>query len=195
MSFLGGAAATTLLFIVLAFIYSWPPQAVGGTLQLVGIILTLLGVEVVRSSLKLAQDKANEAKQGLDSLWASGREHVRTWWARRRQRPIAVELELHATATSDASLELTVQRRRVDRKTISDRDWLAFLDDRLESVFELMDQAEQNRGDERDDITRRLATQGRQLRGEIQRQTRQGWQLIVAGLVWSAVGTVFGIFA
>lgn len=107
-------------------------------LQLFGIILTLLGVEVVRSSLTLVQDKADEAKHGLDSLWALGRKRVRKWCAHRQQRPIAVELELHAAATSDASLELTVQRRRVDRKTVSDRDWLEFLDDRLESVFELI---------------------------------------------------------
>jgi len=34
-----------------------------------------------------------------------------------------------------------------------------------------------------------------ELRDEIQRETRQGWQLILAGLAWSAAGTIVGIWA
>jgi len=77
---------------------------------------------------------------------------------------------------------------------VSDRDWLTFLDDRVELIFELIDQAERNRGAQREDINERLAAQRHDLRGEIQRATREGWQLIVAGLAWSLAGTVIGIF-
>lgn len=112
-----------------------------------------------------------------------------------RGRPAVVHLQgLDAAASSEAAAVLTVHRRRVDRDTISDRQWLAFLDDRVEAIFELMDQAERNRGHERDDINRRIASQREELRAEIQRETRQGWELIVAGLLWSALGTAIGIF-
>jgi hypothetical protein len=154
----------------------------------------LLGVAVVRSWLKVAADTTVEAKHGLDRWWAIGRERLRLWWLRRRGQTRPAYMSGTARGTSSVSATLTVHRRRVDRDTISDREWLTFLDDRLESVFELMDLAEQNRDHERDDFNRRLAAQQRKLRAEIQRETRQGWQLIVAGLIWSGAGTVVGIF-
>jgi hypothetical protein len=174
---------------------SWPPKAVGGALQLLGILLTLLGVAVVRSSLELAVNKAIEAKQGLDRWWALSQEGLGNWWAHRRGRPAAMRrFAADALQTTDAAVATAVRRARVDRETVSDREWLIHLDDRLYNLHELVDRAERSRSAERDELDRRFIAQRDELRAEIQRETRQGWQLIVAGLAWSAAGTIVGIF-
>jgi hypothetical protein len=69
------------------------------------------------------------------------------------------------------------------------------LDDRLYNLHELVDRTERRRSAERAELDRRFIGQRDQLRAEIQRETRQGWQLIVVGLLWSAIGTGLGIFA
>lgn len=192
----GGSLAPAVTLAAVAVALSWPTQAVANALQLLGITLTALGVAVVRSWLELVTDKATDAKHGIERWCALRRERLQRLWVRLHKRPIVVSvhsLNLEATATVDAALELTVDRRRVDRDTVSEREWLAFLDDRVESIFELMDHAEQNRSAERENLNRRLSAQRNELRAEIHRETRQGWQLIVAGLAWSAVGTAIGI--
>ena len=193
----GGSVALAVAIAAAAFARSWPTQAVANALQLLGIALTALGVAVVRSWLQLAADRATDAKHGLERWAALRGDELRRRWARlRKRRPVVstVSLNLEATQTTDAALELTVDRPGVDRDTVSERDWLVFLDNRVNSLFELMDQAAHNRAADRDDVNRRLAAQRNELRAVIQRETRQGWQLIVAGLAWSAVGTAVGIF-
>lgn len=192
----GGSVALGVALVALAVVLSWPTRALANALQLLGIGLTALGVAVVRSWLQLAADKAVDAQHGLQRWSALHREQLRRRWARLLRRRVVVSaqtLNLEATQSVDASLELKVDRRRVDRDTVPEREWLAFLDDRVHSIFELMDQAEQNRSAEREDLNCRLRTQRDELRTEIQRETRQGWQLIVTGLAWSAIGTAIGI--
>jgi DNA-binding ferritin-like protein (Dps family) len=62
---------------------------------------------------------------------------------------------------------------------VSERDWLAHLDDRREI------RAMHNRMDVVAD----------ELRDEIEAATRQGWQLIVSGIVLQAVGTLLVLIA
>lgn len=176
-------------------VWSWPAQVVASGLQLLGIALTVLGVAVVRSWLQLAADKAIEAKHGLERWSSLRREQLRRLWARLRKRPVVVHLRsVDLATTTEIAGTLTVQRSRVNRDTISDREWIALLDDRLESLYDRMDQAEQARGQDRDDNRHRIDAQRNELRAEIQHETRQGWELIVAGLGWSAIGTAIGIF-
>jgi hypothetical protein len=191
----GVVVAVSIAAVVLAAVEAVSAKVAGGALQLLGIGLTVLGVAVVRSWLERAADKAVEAKYGLDRWWALRRTQVKDWWARRRGRPVAhsVNLSAHLSASGSLSATVTAQRRRVDRETVSDREWLAFLDDRVESVFEFMDQAERNRSTERDEVNRQLAAHRDEIRAEMLRETRQGWELIVAGLVCSAVGTAVGM--
>jgi hypothetical protein len=166
----------------------------GGGVQLLGTALALLGVAVVRASFELAADKAVEAKLGLDRWWGLRRERLRNWWAHRRGRPaVTHRVAFDAATVSEATLVTTVQRYRVDRQTVSDRDWLVHLDDRLYSLHDVVDRAEESRIADRDEVLGRLGAQREELRAEIQRETRQGWQLIVAGLACSAVGTAVGM--
>jgi len=172
---------------------SWRLQIVAGGLQLLGILLTALGVAVVWSWLERAADKAIETKDALDRRWALRRERLRNWWAHRRGRPAVMHrAAFDSFQVSDAATTSMVGRARVNRETVSDRQWLVHLDDRLYALHDLVDQAERRRSAELD---LRLTAQQDELRAEIRRETRQGWELIVVGLFWSATGTGLGIFA
>jgi len=98
-------------------------------------------------------------------------------------------------AGTRGTVTVEIQRHRVDRNTISDRDWLAHLDDRLDSVFDLLDAAEKRRSEERQEFARRLSVQRDELRAEIVRETRNGWQLVAWGLFYTFIGAVLGAFA
>jgi hypothetical protein len=100
-----------------------------------------------------------------------------------------------ARATAGANVKVEVQRPRVDRNTISDRDWLAYLDDHLASVFELLDATEKRRSGDREEFARRLGIQRHELRAEIVRETRNGWQLVAWGLGYTFIGAALGAFA
>jgi hypothetical protein len=189
----GAVAATVVAAVVLAVVDAVSANVAAGAVQLVGIGLTLLGVEVVRSSLEQAAEKAVAAKRGLDRLLALRQEQFRRWRARRRGRPVVVSLSGTLAGTGSMSGTLTIVRSRVDRETISDREWLAFLDDRVETLFERLDQSDKAREAVHEDLVRRLADERDHLRDEMLDATRKGWELIIAGLVCSAVGTAVGI--
>lgn len=70
-----------------------------------------------------------------------------------------------------------------------------YLDDRLESVFDLLDKAERRRYEERQEFDRRIGIQRDELRAEIVRETRNGWQLVAWGLGYTFIGVVLGGFA
>jgi hypothetical protein len=148
---------------------------------------------VVRSWLARAPDKASDAKQGLTRWWALSREQLRNSWAHQRGRPATMQRSASDAFSMSDSASVSKQfYPPVGPKAGSDREWLLHLDQRLHSLYDLVDQADQNRTIE---LSRQLAAQRDKLRAEIQRETRQGWQLIVTGLLWSGVGTGLGIFA
>lgn len=109
-------------------------------------------------------------------------------------------MHLHPAAfdtvtVTDAAVATEVQRSRVDREDVSERDWLAHLDDRLYWLLDTLDAERRQDEEARAALRRQIAEQGDTLRGEIEETTRQGWQLIVAGLVLQALGAVLALFA
>lgn len=136
-----------------------------------------------------------EATRGLKRWWALRAESVTRWWDRRRGRVTgSARLAFDASLTSD-SATAKVTRYRVDRETVSDRDWLTHLDDLVESLMVLREQAEHGRLDDLAEWDRRFERQRDTLRAEILQATRQGWALIVIGLLIQAVGIVIGALA
>jgi hypothetical protein len=159
-------------------------------LQLIGLALSLLGVAVVRSWLERATDAAIEARQGVARLWTLRQTQLRTWWARRRGRPVTINRHAADTAMTTDSASATVTRRRMDRETIATRDWLAQLDDHVENLFRRLDADAAARRADYEEWDSRLAAQRAEMRDEILRTTRQGWELIVTGIVCTAAGTL-----
>ena len=158
-------------------------------LQLAGLLLAMLGVAVVRAGLEWAADAAIEAKRGVARWWALRRERAGILWSRIRRRPVVVNRTLTDSGSATDAASVTVTRHRADRATISDRDWLALLDDRVESLCQQLDRNVAQQLAEQREWYRRLEGQREELRGEMLAATRQGWQLIVSGIVFSAVGT------
>jgi hypothetical protein len=193
---LGGFVALGLAIVLAASVRSWPLQTVAGVLQVLGIALAAFGLDVVRTSLQRAADTAIAAKHGVARWAAQRREQLRRWWLRRRGRPVTIAGSGTPTfARVSASGTVEVVRGRVDRDAISDRAWLAHLDDQVAGLWAQTTRAEENRAADRKELAQCLAADHERLRGEIVRATRQGWKLVVAGLIYSAIGTLVGIWA
>jgi len=160
------------------------------SLQLFGLVLSLFGIAVVRAFLERATDAAIEARRGVARLWTLRHAQFWNWWARLRGRPINLNLHSAEMAISSDSLSIIVQRPRADRATISDRDWLAQLDDKVEDLFQRLDADAAADRAERLAWDQRLQAQRDEMRDEILKATRQGWELIVTGIGFTAVGTV-----
>jgi hypothetical protein len=193
---LGGFVALGLAIVLAASVRSWPLQTVAGVLQVLGIALAAFGLDVVRTSLQRAADTAIAAKHGVARWAAQRREQLRRWWLRRRGRPVTIAGSGTPTfARVSASGTVEVVRGRVDRDAISDRAWLAHLDDQVSGLWAQTTRAEENRAADRKELAQCLAADHERLRGEIVRATRQGWKLVVAGLIYSAIGTLVGIWA
>lgn len=167
----GGSLVVALAVAIAAFAWSWPTQAVGNGLQLLGITLTTLGVAVVRSWLQLAADKAIDAKHGLKRWWALTEERLRTWWAHLHRRGVHLERFLSDTVSVSDSASVRKQHYApVHPEARSDRQWLLHLDQHLHALYEIVDKAQLESASE---LSRRLAEQRDELRAEIQRETRQ----------------------
>jgi hypothetical protein len=177
----GGSVPVAGALVVVAIVWSWRLQIVASGLQLLGILMTALGVAVVWSQVELAADKAIDAKHGLGRWYASSRHKARGWLARRRGRP-SPTMRVGTTWQSSYAIHDDLVRRPPPETLEDERARLEFLDAELDDVYARINA-----------IQRDIGGQGEQLRVEIRRETRQGWQLIVAGLWWSAVGTAIGI--
>jgi len=194
---LGGAALAGVAVGV--EIWSWSLESIATTLQLVGIVLSLVGVGVIRGWLfELASRtalQAARARRALSDQWALRREQLRLRWARLRGRAVPANLSGSAHGSSSVSANLTVARARINRDAASNREWLAWLDNRVEMIFVRLDQEEKARDAMHVDLVQRLASQREVIRAEIEDATHRGWELVVSGLACSAAGTVLGALA
>jgi hypothetical protein len=184
-----------LIWVLLSMGSLWSIKAISAGYQVIGSLLALLGVAVIANLLEEAAKRTAVAwavvRPRLAGWWRDQREQLARLWARVRGRPRPAIIRMGtASATAGGSGHLTVERipLRVDRDTISDRDWLIHLDDKVESIMELINLAEQRRGQELTDIDRRLGLQESALRAEITEARQAGWQLVAGGLFCSLVG-------
>jgi len=169
----GGSVALGLAIAAAACVWSWPMQTVAGALQVLGIALAAFGLDVVRTSLQRAADTAIAAKHGVARWAAQRREQLHRWWLHRRGRPVTSALSGTATLASfSASGTVEVVRGRVDRDAISDRAWLAHLDDQVAGLWAHTTRAEENRAANRKELEECLAADHERLRAEIVRATR-----------------------
>src|SRR5207248_1893299 len=126
--------AIAIALIGLSSGVGWPLRTVSALFQGFGVLLTMLGLAAIGDRLRHTAEQTAVALAGTRrraAWWRERRrEQLAAWWARIRRRPRpAIIHAATATATASASGNLTVsvQRNRVDRSTVSDRDWLAFL--------------------------------------------------------------------
>lgn len=197
---IGVLAVTTIVGIALLALAATGVvrlQVAAGVLQVLGIVVAAFGLDVVRASLQRAADTATAAKNGVARWVAVRREQLTRWWLRVRHHQVVSGTSIQTLGTIESAGRITVARGSgpVDRETISDREWLAYLDDHVTDLRTRMSRAEQSRSTDSAELEQRLADDHDKLRGDIVRATRQGWELIIAGLVLSAAGTFVGIWA
>jgi hypothetical protein len=103
-------------FVAGTIVWCWRLQVVAGVLQVLGIVLVALGLDVVRASLQRAADAA---KHGVAHWLTIRREQLQHWWLRRRGRPVAVRDIADAHGVPATGISPEGVRVRVDRDTIS----------------------------------------------------------------------------
>lgn len=190
-------AGVGLVLFCLAVGLTWPLTTVAGGFQLFGLALASLGIPVVPPWLVRLEHAAATMKATVDRWIVRQRERLQEWWRRLRGRPIvrSVNLAGEISGAGGISAKATIGRPPIDRDTISERAWLALLDDQMTSVYRRLELIEEGRSQDRADIVRRLDAQGNELRAHTLAVTRQGWQYIVSGLACSALGTALGMAA
>lgn len=172
-------------------------QTVAAIYQGVGVALTALGLAAIG-------DRVQHARKATAAAVAKAQSRVVAWsaerfaavWSRLTGKPRTLKVQASSQVRAIGSLGISaeVHHGQVDRDTISDRDWLIFLDNRLTSVLERLDATEKRRNEDREAFARRLGIQRDELRAEIVRETRNGWQLVAWGLGYTFIGVALGAF-
>jgi hypothetical protein len=199
-SVLAGSTGAAAAFVVFALAWTWPLQTVAAGLQALGVLLSLLGVGVVRGWIARTHRAAVNAlvatKGWIQRSWARRRGQLRHWSARKRGKTTPAIIKAGTVSGSGGMAgTVTTGHARVNRDAVTDREWLAWLDDRIELIFQRLDQGDKVRETVHEDLIRRLGRHRDELRAEIDHATQQGWELIVSGLAYSAIGTVLGAWA
>jgi hypothetical protein len=130
-------------------------------LQVTLIVLTLVGIDVVRSWLHRPRDAATERKQGMARWWALRREQLRQLWARPRGRPEtrAVAGEASAAATASAA---GVTRQERNRTQMSDHERLRPREPGR-CFFQRLAHVDEARATERSQLQAQIDHQGRRI--------------------------------
>jgi hypothetical protein len=196
-SVLAGSAGAAFAFVVFSLVWTWPLQTVAAALQSLGVVLSLFGVGVVRGWIarmyRATVDALAATKRRLQRSWARRREQLRRWWARKRGKTIPAIIKAGTVSGSGGMAgTVTTGHARVNRDAVTELEWLAWLDDRVELIFQRLDQGDEARNAVHEDLIRRLDRQRHELRAEMDHATQQGWELIVTGLAYSAIGTILG---
>lgn len=179
----------------LALVFGWPLDRTGNGFQLLGILIASLGVPVVPPVLARGEVVLRQTRQASGRWIARRREQLRRWWDRVRRRTHLVSASGTAHASGTMTATVTVSRGSVNRETIGEREWLAFLHDEVDSVWLRLRDMEESRADDRAAVDRRLADLRDELQEHTSAVTREGWRYIVGGLVCSGFGTLLSLMA
>lgn len=189
----GLIAFATVALVVLALVFAWPWPKVGIALQCLGIMLAALGVPIIDPALRVIEARARRFGRTLRTWATTARERLRVRWARLRGRPVSYSKSGSSAVSVSASADLTVTYARVDRATVSDRDWLVHLDDRVYAQMDAMKGMEERLQQEVARLHRQLAEQRDDLQQQTIAITREGWEFILGGVILSFVGTALGL--
>lgn len=162
-------------------------RTIGLVLETFGTVFLILAVNVVREYASERTVSGLRATREAITRWR-GR-LVAAW--RRLRHPHVHYATGDASMTFSGTATATVTTYRVDRNTVSDRDWLTHLDDVVFALRELLDQSTKARADELAETHARID----RARDDVLAVTRQGWQYAVVGGVLSVAGIIITAFA
>jgi hypothetical protein len=182
--------AALLVLAGVAVIEKWPTEKVGNAYQLLGLGFAALALPVLSPWLAIVEREAVEAKDATNRWLAMRRHGLRVWWARVRHKAVPAIIKFGgASSMTGGGGAVTVGHRGVDRQTVSERDWLGFLNDELDNLRAQIRALQVGRSEDRTHLEDQLDS----LRHELQRHmlavTREGWRYVATG----AGVTAFGI--
>jgi hypothetical protein len=178
--------AAVILWVMLPLAFECSAQVISALYQAPGAALALVGLVVAIS--QRAREAAGRLERSVIATAHRLRVALRSLrrrvdhamatavvWILRRPQPIVVELQPAIEVSSAMPMSWSIEpRERVDRETITDREWLIYLDDHLTALWDGVGTGAKRSRDE-------LAAQEAELRAEIRTATRGGWQRVVAG--------------
>lgn len=173
----------------------WPLDKVGNAFQLLGVTVAALGVPVVPPFLARVERALDRAMMAAKRWAENRREAVRAWWARLRGQTRIASLAGTSSGSGSMSGTLTTGRRQLNRDTVGEREWLAFLNDEVDAIWENVRRLDRERAADWAEFERRLATQHEELRAHTLAVTREGWRFIVGGVGCSWFGTLLALVA
>lgn len=188
-------AVTGVLLLASLVVLEWPLDKVGDALQFLGLCVAALGVPVVPPGLARAERSAAAAARKIRAWVKAKVAQARRRWNRMRGSTNVVAMSGRATATGSGSVTATVIRGKVDRSTVGNREWLAFLNNEVDSLWATLRQLQESSGAEREHLDARLVEQRRELQAHTLAVTRGGWQYILAGAACTALGIGLSLVA
>jgi hypothetical protein len=182
-------------FTAVALLNDWPIGRLGNAYQLVGVLFAALALPVLSPWLATVEVHIGEAKRAMQRWTVQRREQLRVLWARLRRKPIPpITREGAASSTLGAVRTHSVGYADVDRESISEREWLAFLHGQLDTLKERVRELEAGRTADRKAIDSKLGA----LRAELQQHTlavtREGWNYVATGATITALGIALTLF-
>lgn len=183
----GGSLVVALAFVLVAYAYSWPLKVAGGGLQVLGIMLAGLGVNVVRSWLKVLAEKTKALAEKAKDLAET---------TRRVLTQVVESLRLAGITRphGDAHGVIDASQLGEDDEHTPEGAMLRDLNEAVDCLRRDLQTVISQLKAERIEWEERLVEQREQLGAGMETALRQGWPLILAGLAYSAIGTVVGMF-
>lgn len=117
--------------------------------------------------------------------------HVRSLLGR---RPRPLHLQVRDVGSSHDFASMNVTRRPVDDPELSEEERWRLLQQRLDSIFTVVEHQHQTHEAHLRDVARQLANDREQSEQRLREDLERGSSLVVYGLVMSALGTVLGIW-
>src|SRR4051794_191287 len=191
----GNGRRRPAVVVVLPIVLSWPADKVGDALQLGGLMIASLGVPILPGWLR-RPEAALERGAAQMRDWTRARvEATRRWWSRRRGRAQHHSITVADSVAVADGVSAVVGCNRVDRSTVTDRERLEHLDDRVYSPIPWIERIDHEQAADRPAWEQRIAAASDDLRRPTLLVPRRGWQFIIGGAACTALGIVITLAA
>lgn len=187
-------AAGLLAVAAVALVDDWPIGRLGNAYQLFGLLFAALAIPVLSPGLAWMEARISDGKAALKRWIRKRKEQIKRLWARIVRNERTAALSGTASARVSMSGTLSIKSPSVDRETISERDWLAFLNDQLDAIREQVRELQSGRLDDRNEVNQKLEALRVELQEHTLAVTQDGWAYVATGAWLTGLGIFLTLF-